>query len=377
MFFCRNVQERFMSLVGTEKRFTFEEGRIVERTPFTAANAVFWLARPVEMVRNAFSVSLAALRINDGLASLPKHHQGSLRFWKENGDVAAEDACSVASEALDGALASMRYSLMATAAASLNIRLRKAASSNLVAALQDDAHRMGSEEFRRMHGYFSMRPYDVSRPCLDEDSTLLSLLLRLPVPAQPHYVVREDAKLCCGMHLAVLRRCYLAFAKEKGLGEDVFFLFPSELKASSDELQSLCAARRRRFESASHLPMRVAFKDGVPMFEAAQVSEVSGVSAGARTQASGRLVVIESFDDPVQISAGDVIASRHLSPELVIYYGLCSAVISETGGRLAHAAIVALERNLPCVVQVEGFDLLKTGMRVRVDGATGKVTVLE
>ncbi|MFH0862356.1 MAG: PEP-utilizing enzyme [Candidatus Altiarchaeota archaeon] len=376
MFFCKNVEQRFMALVGPERGYSFKDGRILDKTPLTAANVILSIAKPVEMVRNALSLSVAALRINDGLSSLPEHHRKALAFWEGHDIVSADDVPAVASEALEGASASMRFSLMAAAAASYGIRLKDSSTLSLVARLQDEAGRMDAKEFRKKHGYFSARPYDVSKPFLDEDPTQASLLLKMPAPTQLHYIVREDAKLCCGMHLAVLRRCYLAFAKMTGLGEDVFFLYPSELKERHDGLASLCEARRRKYECASHLPMKVAFKGGAPMFEAAPVSEVSGVSAGARSSVSGRLVVIESFDDPVQISAGDVIASRHLSPELVVYYCLCSAVISETGGRLAHAAIVALEKNIPCVVQVEGFDLLKTGMRVSVDGATGKITVL-
>ena len=52
------------------------------------------------------------------------------------------------------------------------------------------------------------------------------------------------------------------------------------------------------------------------------------------------------------------------------------AVVTETGGMLSHASIVARELGLPCVASVEGATDIAEGAMVCVDGASGEVLVL-
>jgi pyruvate,water dikinase len=57
---------------------------------------------------------------------------------------------------------------------------------------------------------------------------------------------------------------------------------------------------------------------------------------------------------------------------------LCSALVVDIGGALSHAAVVARELGIPCVVNTRtGSRVLCTGDRVRVDGTAGTVEVLE
>ena len=57
---------------------------------------------------------------------------------------------------------------------------------------------------------------------------------------------------------------------------------------------------------------------------------------------------------------------------------LCAgAVVSETGGMLSHASIVARELGIPCVASVAGATAIPDGSRVAVDGGAGDVIVLE
>jgi pyruvate,water dikinase len=54
------------------------------------------------------------------------------------------------------------------------------------------------------------------------------------------------------------------------------------------------------------------------------------------------------------------------------------AAVSDIGGIMCHAAIVSREYGLPAVVGTGfGTTTIKTGMLIRVDGDTGKVTILE
>jgi signal transduction protein with GAF and PtsI domain len=54
-----------------------------------------------------------------------------------------------------------------------------------------------------------------------------------------------------------------------------------------------------------------------------------------------------------------------------------TALVVDIGGALSHAAVVARELGIPCVVSTgHGTKLIKTGDQVRVDGSTGKVEIL-
>lgn len=56
---------------------------------------------------------------------------------------------------------------------------------------------------------------------------------------------------------------------------------------------------------------------------------------------------------------------------------ISGALLVDIGGALSHAAIVARELGIPCVVNTKvGTTHLRTGDVVRVDGSTGQVEIL-
>jgi pyruvate,water dikinase len=55
-----------------------------------------------------------------------------------------------------------------------------------------------------------------------------------------------------------------------------------------------------------------------------------------------------------------------------------AALVVEIGGQLSHAAVVARELGIPCVMGIPGVTRgLRDGDLVRVDGTTGRVEVIE
>ena len=59
-------------------------------------------------------------------------------------------------------------------------------------------------------------------------------------------------------------------------------------------------------------------------------------------------------------------------------FGRIAAAVSDIGGIMAHAAIVSREYGLPAVVGTGfGTRTIKTGQRIRVDGTSGGVTILD
>jgi pyruvate,water dikinase len=64
-------------------------------------------------------------------------------------------------------------------------------------------------------------------------------------------------------------------------------------------------------------------------------------------------------------------------PAWVPLFVQARGLVMETGGMLSHGAIVAREFGLPAVAGIADVHRrIKTGQRLRIDGATGTVNVL-
>jgi pyruvate,water dikinase len=100
-----------------------------------------------------------------------------------------------------------------------------------------------------------------------------------------------------------------------------------------------------------------------------------GVSPGVY---EGRARVISSISELPEVQQGEVLVASSTGPTFNVVLPLIGALITERGGALSHAAIVAREYGLPGVVGCLGATkAIRTGMRVRVDGRTGEVWTLE
>lgn len=92
-------------------------------------------------------------------------------------------------------------------------------------------------------------------------------------------------------------------------------------------------------------------------------------------EGTARLVVEAS--EFHRIEQGDVLVTRSTAPYFNVVLPLLGAIVTDRGGQLCHAAIVAREYGIPGIVGTkEATRLIPDGARVRVDGSTGEVTVL-
>jgi pyruvate,water dikinase len=73
-----------------------------------------------------------------------------------------------------------------------------------------------------------------------------------------------------------------------------------------------------------------------------------------------------------------VLVTRLTDPAWSSLFGRLTAVVTELGGLISHAAIVVRENGLPAVVGVaEVTHYVRNGQRLQVNGATGIVHILE
>jgi phosphoenolpyruvate synthase/pyruvate phosphate dikinase len=92
----------------------------------------------------------------------------------------------------------------------------------------------------------------------------------------------------------------------------------------------------------------------------------------------GTVRVVTSLDEIHLLRTGDILVTKTTDPGWTPVLGLVAGVVTEVGGMLSHAAVIGREYGIPAVLNLKGAtSLLKTGMRVRVDGATGLVEILD
>jgi pyruvate,water dikinase len=90
--------------------------------------------------------------------------------------------------------------------------------------------------------------------------------------------------------------------------------------------------------------------------------------------ATGVVKIVHGLDDAVRVKAGDILVTKMTSPDLVPSMSKCFAIITDEGGMNAHAAIVAREMGIPCIVGTKtATATLKDGQLITVDAYNGLV----
>ncbi|WP_433063719.1 PEP-utilizing enzyme [Dactylosporangium sp. CS-033363] len=91
-------------------------------------------------------------------------------------------------------------------------------------------------------------------------------------------------------------------------------------------------------------------------------------------RARGPARTLRSPDEFHRFQRGDVLVCRTTDPAWTPLFRLAAAVVTETGGVLSHAAIVAREFGIPAVAGARDATVkLADGVVVTVDGTAGEV----
>jgi pyruvate,water dikinase len=105
--------------------------------------------------------------------------------------------------------------------------------------------------------------------------------------------------------------------------------------------------------------------------------EIHGYAASPGV-VEGTARVLHSVNDIGQIREGEILVCAVTAPSWAPVFGKIKAAVSDIGGTMSHAAIVAREYGMPAVVGTgHATKLIKTGQTVRVDGDRGIVRILD
>jgi pyruvate,water dikinase len=87
---------------------------------------------------------------------------------------------------------------------------------------------------------------------------------------------------------------------------------------------------------------------------------------------------VRDVNDIGTVQQGEVLVCSVTAPSWAPVFPKIAAAVSDIGGMMSHAAIIAREYGLPAVVGTgHATKQIKTGDRVRVDGDSGIVTILD
>ncbi|MGQ9351197.1 phosphoenolpyruvate synthase [Mycolicibacterium gilvum] len=96
--------------------------------------------------------------------------------------------------------------------------------------------------------------------------------------------------------------------------------------------------------------------------------------AAAPGIASGKVRVLQTPDEGHRLQEGEILVAQMTNPDWLPTIRRAAALVTDTGGMTCHAAIVARELGVPCIVGTRtGTRDLHDGTTVTVDGARGEV----
>jgi pyruvate,water dikinase len=142
-------------------------------------------------------------------------------------------------------------------------------------------------------------------------------------------------------------------------------------KDGKDKKLYILQARPETVQSLKSIDVLERFILNVP--EKEKKTLITGVAVGSKI-GQGEVNVIKSAKDIVKFKPGQVLVTKMTDPDWVPIMKIASAIITDDGGRVCHAAIVSREMGVPCVVGTgEATRKIKKGQKVTVSCAEGEI----
>lgn len=186
--------------------------------------------------------------------------------------------------------------------------------------------------------------------------------------------------------------------------EDVFRLQLSELTSLGEEFSDEMGARLRALVSQRQeeavqfaklqpppflgiprpmLPMdcavmrlTVKFAGNMYALPAEPGADLVGMP-GSSGKVRGTAKIVRTLDETTKLQRGDIMVSPATLPSWTPFFASIAGIVTNTGGMLCHAAVVAREYGIPAVVgTVRATETYKDGQLIEIDGDAGVVRIV-
>ncbi|MFK7995034.1 MAG: PEP/pyruvate-binding domain-containing protein [Granulosicoccus sp.] len=262
------------------------------------------------------------------------------------------------------------------------------------------------EEFLLTFGHRAPLDYELSEPRFSEDMNLVrqyierstqstseqesdpaaqlpdKKVLQISVKRARDFMrLKEEAKHYCLIELSQIRRLLLAIDHKLQLDGRVFQLTIDEVAelANTSARRQLLSIADERFEASIawkslQLPASLSISDleRIDMMtgtrpDVVQLGELAGKRVAGESEVVGTVRVITNVDEIHTFKQGEILVARMTDPTWYPLFSQARGIITEVGGWLSHAAIVAREYDLPAIVGVNGVcNRLQSGDVVRM-----------
>ena len=264
------------------------------------------------------------------------------------------------------------------------------------------AGRRDIEEFLDLFGHRAPQDYELSQPRYRETPRTVEALVSRAQPSRPKakpteteplprivslaldrargfQVLKEEAKHHCLRELALIRALLLAIDARLELGEGVFSLTINEVQrlreGSLDEALDLIDRRETDAKTWCNLSLpseltladlETVGSDDVP--ETTTTGDrLVGTKVAGHGDVVGRARVVHDPEEIADFVPGEILVTRFTDPTWTPLFPRVRGVVTEVGGWLSHAAIVAREYEVTAIVGAPGATrLVNTGDLIRL-----------
>jgi pyruvate,water dikinase len=205
--------------------------------------------------------------------------------------------------------------------------------------------------------------------------------------------VRESPKFFAIRVMGIVRKALLDVGNEfaeAGIinrADDLVFLNLAELEALSRNEQrdwkALIAERRAIYERETRRRQvpRVLVSDGRAFYEGlGSATDTGDIITGSPVSPGVVEGIVHVVLNPheSQLAPGEILVCPGTDPAWTPLFMTAGGLITEVGGMMTHGSVVAREYGIPAVVGVhQATTRLKDGQKIRVDGTTGKIVILQ
>lgn len=247
------------------------------------------------------------------------------------------------------------------------------------------------KEISRLSSNFETKTsFEIPKSYSFKDRLLLNFLKSITtrgIYQREYYRMRRGKAFNMARKMILTLGDRLKIAGDLAQSNDVFYLYKHELfdyvryHALACDFKKTVLLRRKLFEKyrKEDLPRRLT-TNGLPNAYRLNSYPVSDSylrgQATSKGVARGEAVVMENLDLTADFK-GKILVTKATDPGWTIIFPLLKGIITEHGGVLSHASIIARELGIPCIVKVEGATtILKSHQRIEMDATNGKVLIL-